>query len=75
MLESQRNIERKKYIWSAIQALSDNVPLIFEALSTGPLKLRRNTKQLSLSGAVSAIKKLQCVQGTTSLDIKMKYLK
>ena len=69
MLESQRNIERKKYIRSAIQALSDNVPLIFEAIPTEPLKLRKNTKQLSLSGAISAMENLQRVKGTIPPDI------
>ena len=70
MLESQKNIERKKYIRSAIQALSDNVPFIFEPLPTEPLNLRRNTKQLSLSGAISAMENLYRVKGIIPSDIE-----
>lgn len=69
MLEAQRNIERKKYIRSAIQALSDGTSFVFEPLPSEPLKLRRNTKQLSLSGAITAMENLQRVQGAISPNI------
>lgn len=70
MLEAQRDIDLKKHIRSAIQALSDNVPFIYEDIPEN-LQTRKSKKQLSLSGAVDSIKALEQVKGDVS-DVRKK---
>lgn len=42
---------------------------IFEPIPSEPLRLRKNTKQLSLSGAISAMERLNLIQGPISAEI------